>query len=379
MNCRYTGRLSGAFLLLLLLGVWGCKREAKVPEVSVIETDRSNGVSVYDSLRCQNGITVNTGYHFIDMHGNVVKLRPATLCVTLDEYRYFGITPDDKFALFYNDTIVWKLAINVHHTAFLDEDSNVVVLAMELQPFKGNAYRYFEVLYTINQQGEILRTQNFSKLVDQIQRYLPEPRDSILEKNKDFVSAHFPAHKRLFDSSYFHINSVQIIPPNKSELIDTAFANGHLLISDFMNNFIAIVDRNTLDIRWIYNQKNSRMGQHAASMLPDGRITFFVNNIPKADGGYYSAVQILNPITQKIEWQYTGTPAYSMHSITQGCCQYLKNGNILITINNRITDGIGYVIEVTPQGQVVWKWTPPNYKELSGNAEGFFKVLRQQD
>ena len=118
------------------------------------------------------------------------------------------------------------------------------------------------------------------------------------------------------------------------------------------------------------------LGQHAAQILPDGRIIYFLNNICDKSGNYYSAVRILNPVSRKVVWEFSGVPPHTLHSYTQGYCQYLNDGNVLITVNNEAVDGNGYVIEVTSAGKIVWKWVPPDYDKLVTINEGFTGVIR---
>ncbi len=180
-----------------------------------------------------------------------------------------------------------------------------------------------------------------------------------------------------FDTSLFHINSVQLIPANPLEKTDSAFLHGNFLISDFLNNFVAIIGRNDFRVKWLYYQSESYMGQHAARMLDDGRIMFFVNNLHDSTGHLYSAVRIIDPVSKNVVWEYSGTPAKSMQSVSQGYCQYLRNGNVLITVNNYVVSGKRYVIEVTPDKRVVWQWTP---HQLQNNLaqEDFYRVERHE-
>lgn len=342
---------------------------------NIIDNNK-NEVLIYDSLSCFNGINSISGFRFIDMHGNIVKQRNAQLGLDIDKHRYVGISGHEKFSMFYNDSIVWTLNGSPHHVLFLDDDTNIAALGFEKRVNKSNRQLNYEVLFTASLDGQIIKTQSFYVLADQIQKFLPKNRDSIIKRNKEFVSKYIPNRLVYFDSFFFHINSVQIIPSNNSEKIDSTFKHGNLLISDFTNNFIAIIDRNDFHILWFYFQAESFLGQHTPQMLADGRIIYLVNNIKDKADNYYSAVRILNPVTRKIEWEYSGSPAHTLHSFTQGSCQLLDNKNVLITVNNEAVRGNGYVIEVTPSGKIVWKWVPVNFKEFVDLDEGFTYVHR---
>ena len=346
--------------------------------ISQDEEDIKRGVLIYDSARCMNGVNINSGFQFVDMHGNLIQTHSTRLSVDIDEHRYAGIYNRKNLSLFKDDTIVWTFSAAPHHAIFLDEDTNIVALGFEKRFDSIKGYINYEVLGTLNLDGKFVKSQSFYPLAEQLQKFLPENRDSIIKLNKQFAKEFMPSRLANFDSFFFHINSVQILPANPLEKKKKVFKHGNLLIGDFNNNFFAIIDRYDFHILWFYFQSESAFGQHSVQMLSDGRIIYFLNNIKdKESGKYYSAVRILNPLTRKIEWEYSGSPAHTLHSCAKGYCQYLNNGNVLITVNNPIVGGEAYVIEVTQSGDIVWKWIPTDIKKLMNETEGFTYVKRK--
>ncbi|MBK8203847.1 MAG: hypothetical protein IPK68_16530 [Bdellovibrionales bacterium] len=70
-------------------------------------------------------------------------------------------------------------------------------------------------------------------------------------------------------------------------------------------------------------------------------------NLPPA-----SWVIEIDPITHETVWSFTEKPIGEMNCNRFGSAQRLRNGNTLISYGCERSA----IIEVTPQGSVVWKW-----------------------
>ena len=81
-------------------------------------------------------------------------------------------------------------------------------------------------------------------------------------------------------------------------------------------------------------------------MVDGGRMLVFDNGLRK------SRILELDPLTNKIVWHYG--PVKEFFTKSRGSNQRLANGNTLITESDR-----GYVFEVTPEGEVVWRFANP--------------------
>jgi hypothetical protein len=334
------------------------------------------GVVLHDTANSYPGINSVAGYYFADMGGNKVKQRPADLCHEVGDRFYVGIPDSGNFSMFDSrDSIIWTVEMVAHHEVMLDEQGNIMVLGYEIADYT-KPKMLFPELVTISRKGKVLKRQGFVKLADDVRDAFKGRRDSLIASNRAFVEQYFPHRAIIFDTAVFHVNSVQIIPPNPLEEKHPAFKRGNLLMSCFMNSLIMVVDRKTMRLLWHYEQTDSRLGQHAARMHPDGRISFFLNNIEGENGQLYSAVRIIDPMTGTVEWEFNGSPERSLHSFTQGHCQFLPNGNVLVTVNNEVVKGEGYVMEVTAAGTPVWKWIPEEYEKMSEKREGFYRVER---
>jgi hypothetical protein len=88
--------------------------------------------------------------------------------------------------------------------------------------------------------------------------------------------------------------------------------------------------------------------QHQPSALPNGNILVFDNRI---DSGKSRLIEV-NPVTERIEWEYVGGEHGSFFSSVAGGCELLANGNVLVTLAQE-----GRVFELTKAEQIVWDHT----------------------
>jgi hypothetical protein len=115
-------------------------------------------------------------------------------------------------------------------------------------------------------------------------------------------------------------------------------------------NQIAVLKKGTMEILWVWGEGELEL-PHNPTMLENGNILIFDNGTARK----YSRVIELNPLTEAIEWQYTGDPLESFFSSTRGSAQRLPNGNTLICESND-----GRVFEITTEGEIVWEWYNPS-------------------
>lgn len=166
-----------------------------------------------------------------------------------------------------------------------------------------------------------------------------------------------------------HINSVRYI--EKNPLTGTpAF-----MMSARHLNLVFIVDAESGRIIW---ESPSTMfaTQHDATFLEDGRILVFDNglfrNVPIPF--FVSRAAEVDLKTNAITWMYPSEQAPATEraqfaSSIMGSAQRLPNGNTLITESTA-----NNVIEVTPQGEVVWSYT--EYFRDADGPRTFFKARK---
>jgi hypothetical protein len=100
-------------------------------------------------------------------------------------------------------------------------------------------------------------------------------------------------------------------------------------------------------------------------MLDNGNILIFDNGVVRES----SRVIELNPVTETVEWQYSGDTPGEFYTRTRGSAQRLPNGNTLICEGNR-----GRCFEVTREGEIVWQWINPMEKD--GHRVQVYRMMR---
>jgi hypothetical protein len=154
----------------------------------------------------------------------------------------------------------------------------------------------------------------------------------------------------------FHTNTVEILDGTLEGRLPE-FREGNLLLCLRELDVIAVVDPVEEEVVWALTA--NWKAPHQPTVLPNGNLLLFDNK------GYrgMSRVVEFDPETLEPVWLYQGDPPNSFFSRECGSNQRLPNGNTLITESDR-----GKAFEVTPQGNVVWKYFNP----AQGGDEGEF-------
>ena len=180
---------------------------------------------------------------------------------------------------------------------------------------------------------------------------------------------------------FFHINSVQVIPPNDLMKDHPEFRAGNILISDNYNGLALIYDPEIKRVVWAF-QTRSKCGLHNAQWIPGNRILIFSNrsatdsDISNEDipglchkgeqdhvPGVASYVEEIDPVSRKVGWRYTEPPVGMMCCRWLGSAQRRDNGNTVISYGCKNSS----VVEIDSDGVIVWKWRFP--RPVSDNSE----------
>jgi hypothetical protein len=217
------------------------------------------------------------------------------------------------------------------------------------------------------------------------------------------INAYPPTNPSLGD--WMHLNS-----------IDYNYERDELLISVHHFNEIWIIDHSTtsaeaashsggqydkggdLLYRWGNPEAYQRgttddhrlFFQHDAKWIPsgypnEGAISIFNNGVGQPQGNYASIVVINPPLDNEgeylleglnsygpedVSWLFTNDPPENLYTGHQGGTQALPNGNFLINSTEQ-----GWVIEATPQGEIVWDYRIPISFNAPMNQGDFWSAL----
>ncbi|MBI3953058.1 MAG: aryl-sulfate sulfotransferase [Chloroflexi bacterium] len=219
-------------------------------------------------------------------------------------------------------------------------------------------------VYEINRQGEIVWSYLDTKVSHDADR-LPNGNTLVVYGNFDsigdaqvkevspagqivwawYAGSYFnkAPYKDIYQAGWTHTNAA------------TRLANGNTLISTRNFNLLVEVDARGAVVRTI--GEGLLIEAHDPEPLPNGNILVANHGLPE------KAIEI-DPVTGRIVWQFP-VPAQLLRDANR-----LPNGNTLIT-------GGTVIIEVTPEGRVVWQLRlRPALQPWEAPARGFYKAER---
>ena len=261
----------------------------------------------------------------------------------------------------WHSNLIWSRPLQVHHDVTVAEDSTLYALAAATTAYRGVPVK-FDVILLLDSLGEeIDRWWSYDHL-DEIKLALDETSfldgilDSLQEDSGGAIAggraattdpASDESRGQIYD--YFHLNTVNLLPPTALGERDSRFSAGNLLVCFRNVNQIAVMDRSSMQILWAWGEGKLEW-PHYPVMLESGNILIYDNGVFRE----FSRIVEVNPLTGEIEWEYKGSPPESFYSATRGAAQRLPNGNTMIC-----DSGSGRVFEVTGDGDTVWEWLNP--------------------
>lgn len=301
--------------------------------------------------------------------------------------------------------LVWQAEISAHHDLDIAESGEIYVLTAEKRAIRHGAQtlRVLDSAVTVlSPAGKPLRrislldvlrrSPKTTRLVQEKLRWAaPRFRDNFAQealvvralqnernarKTIDAVQAiladRFEGSRRVElmlmnevpPMDLLHANSVEILRRDVKHL----GRRGDLLLSVRDLDLVLVLDPRTSRVGWTFGPGQLER-QHHPSLLDNGNVLIF-DNRPTGRG---SRVVEVNPRGRAIVWSYPREPAKGFHSMVRGGCQRLPGGNTLITDSER-----GRVLEVTPQGKVVWEFFNPDLDDpfLRRKRAPIYRMIR---
>jgi hypothetical protein len=342
-----------------------------------------SGVLRYDLSRTHPGYTLyslapDLSAHLIDMDGRelhrwklsrdrILPGRPAgTLfgmlqpqietghlfpngdLLLLYEQRTVGAADTRLVKLDKDSNILWTSRVNAHHAIEVVGD-RIYALTGKIRPSSSNPIvnAFFRVPY-IDESVSILDSDGNTLSTHSI---LQAMADSKRMRLTDAV----PFSDRI---DRLHSNSLDVLTEQTSRFIRGA-KPGDVLLSLKNLDMLVVMDLQAERIVWAL--RGSWRQQHDAKMLPNGHILLFDNRGDLITEHGRSRVLEIDPGTGGIVWSYEGTDSDPLDSDIRGGAQRLANGNTLISESTA-----GRIIEVAPDGSIVWEYVSPLQAEENG-------------
>ena len=250
------------------------------------------------------------------------------------------MTPENK--------VLWKTDGIFHHDLEVIEDEQILVLGRKEITIDYKGYQVpiiDDTIVTLNKDGAI---QEEISLYEKLGNIIPP------QTLDEALNYSFNEHAELKQDSpadIFHSNCIEKI----KTAVPGVWREGDILLSLRTFNTLAVLDQDTLEPVWVWGQ-GILQGQHLPSILPNGNVLVFDNG---KDRRYSQILEIdprNNEVVTRIDEFKNGERFFTS---IRGGVQKLPNGNYMIMLAND-----GEVVEITPEGEVVWKYQN-TYRKLS--------------
>jgi len=335
-----------------------------------IDHDHGRGVVVHDRARAFPGVNLYTSVggdtYLVDMDGHVLyrwsnrqHLAPARWNGTNSFWEYSYLFPngqvlafrvnDDLHALDERSQVLWSVKGRFHHDLDVAPNGDVYALVWEaavLPKVHRTQPTVIDDLLVISADGHIKRKVSLLDLLAH------SPYAFLLPSIQDL---HVAGANRELD--VIHSNHVEVVRDG------APFPAGSVLIGMRNINAMLVLAPSLDRITWLWGPSNLTF-PHDPTLLPTGNILVFDNGTER------SQIIEVNPKTMQIVWRFA--PPSGFFSPARGSVQRLANGNTLITESDR-----GNVFEVTPAGQVVWRFENPDVSP-NGLRGAIFRMTRFQ-
>ena len=333
----------------------------------------AQGVTHYDSQRAAPGMNLFTSGHgpvalLMDMRGEVVHEWRAEFVQVFPDHprlkrekqprrnywRDALLFPNgdiivlwELFGLFKldrNGEVLWAVPAPVHHALRLTDAGELVHLQAERKMIAGIAQKRAieDFIVTRDASGKELQKLAISDALRNVN--WPRLRKTFWARAKE--RGYRLSEKKVYDP--FHTNSLWLLSKAEAARLGNVFRAGDALVSMAMLDTIAIIDMKRGVTRW--SQQGPFGMQHEPRPTLDGNIVLF-NNFLTSER---SSVITLNPLSRRVEREYTGPVSEPLHSSRSGRVQVLANGNTLVVESEG-----GRALEITRDGETVWEFRSP--------------------
>ena len=237
--------------------------------------------------------------------------------------------------------LLWKSVNGNHHSVERAKDGSFWTPSVSKTP-RQSSKRYPEGYPGLNKPVWIDYALRLSETGDVLERIniLDVIYDSELSR---YIAKQVPHVQK--DLS--HMNDVEPLSPALANEYPL-FEEGDLLVSLRNLNLVFVFDPETLEVKW--HAQDPFVQQHDPDFVGEGWITVFDNNRPWTDAKG-SRILRFRPHSDSLQLQFPTAPSDTFYTPKRGKMQRLDNDNLLLTESQR-----GRLLEVTPDGRVVWEW-----------------------
>lgn len=325
-----------------------------------------HGVTVHDPERAYPGVNLYNSLPrmratLADMDGRTLHTWSAD---TGNEWGHVEILaggdllvlserPNRLIRLDWDSTVLWERPLWAHHDADIGEDGALYVLEARRQEIWHRSLPIpiqSDYLTVLSPDGKVLKAISF---LDVLRGQID--LDDVADSGESRGARGEPV-------DLVHVNTLSIIRNTR----DRYFEKGNVLFAARSLDLIGVLDLEAERLVWSWG-KGELDRPHQPMLLDDGHILIFDNGAHRG----YSRIVELDPVTERIVWEYKADPPEAFYTKTMGGIEALPNGNVLITESER-----GRAFEITRDGDIVWEFHNPDIDEGKRQRAAIYRVTR---
>jgi hypothetical protein len=204
---------------------------------------------------------------------------------------------------------------------------------------------------------------------DEVIEVSPEGVVRVVWDVADFLAPEdYPLPEFIDRTEWTHANALRYLPSNP------VTGSEAYLMSFRQTSTVLMVDKASGEVIWSYGGAGVLHQQHDPTLTSDGTVLIFDNRaVPYGTALPSSRVVEIDPTSDEVVWQYQGEGVLGWRffsSVISGA-QRLSNGNTLIT-----EGWPGRLMEVAPDGTIVWEYFHPFGGEDSTSRDPWTNVFR---
>ena len=246
--------------------------------------------------------------------------------------------------------LVWRKWLAAHHDVELTPSNELAVLTRKyrrINEIDPKMDVIDEQITLLDQQGTVLRQSSIYDLLKSDSQIFcfQKVKVNLQSKGRDQIDL-------------LHTNSLEWMRRPELEAKSSIYSSKNVLICMRHQDSVAIVNMELQQVVWAWGQ-GELSAPHDANVLDSGHILIFDNGLSRN----WSRVIELDPVRQKIVWQYKGLNLKDFYTAARGSNQRMPNGNTLIAESDR-----AHAFEVTYDGEIVWEYYSPDLGENGKRA-----------
>lgn len=256
----------------------------------------------FSKLWFQNGCTLYK-------NSLIVKTFPGLHCAFLDDGSFISVTAENIKRFSPDKTLLWEIPGHFHHQVNLSPDGKrILTLSSEVVEFNKEKVRD-DVIVVLDLDGKILSRQSVVPLLDTKAFRFLNWRDSLELKPLGATAERT------------HFNSIYEIPENAASEKLPWMKPGNIIANSSGMGFF-VFDPAVKKILYAHNYREAFFNlTHDVQVTKDGGILIFNNSVRNPRNSFFSAIQIYDPITEKVTFDYRSSPEEFFYSPACGGVQ----------------------------------------------------------